>query len=439
MGYRRGRISALALVIASLACVADTAAQGEPGAEIRGDALRVFLDCNTFPCDSEYFRTDVTFVNWVRDRTLAQVHLIITSNQTGGGGNQYSLDFIGLRELDGADDQLTFTSLGIDTEDEILSSLSQVIGAGFARYSTLIGQPAAFEISAAERPEAETERLVGAAQVEDPWNFWVFEVGADVDLEGEETERQREYGASFEARRTTETWKLEFEWDAEFRWDERELEDGSLIVDDRTEWSADVLLAYALADRWSLGAISGAGASTRRNQDFGADVAAALEYSFFPYVDAPRQSLTARYELRLQYFDWEEETVFFETEELRPQHQLRLQLFQRQPWGESGVSIAGRQYLHDLGKWSVSLSGDLEFRIIRGLELEVEVDLELIEDQLFISRERLTDEDILLGRFERPTDMTYGISVGLNFEFGSIFNNVVNNRFDSRGRRGFGR
>ena len=153
---------------------------------------------------------------------------------------------------------------------------------------------------------------------------------------------------------------------------------------------------------------------------------------FFPYVDAPRQSLTARYNLGLQYFDWEEETVFFQTEELRPQHELRLQLFQRQPWGESRVSIDGRQYLHDLGKWSVSLSGDLEFRVVRGLELDVEVDLEFIEDQLFISREGLTDEDILLGRFERPTDMTYGISVGLNFEFGSIFNNVVNNRFDSR-------
>ena len=46
-----------------------------------------------------------------------------------------------------------------------------------------------------------------------------------------------------------------------------------------------------------------------------------------------------------------------------------------------------------------------------------------------ISREGLSDEDILLGRFERPTDMTYELSFGLSFEFGSIYNNVVNNRF----------
>ncbi len=185
------------LTIASLGCVAHAAAQGDPGAEIRGDALRVFLDCNTFPCDSEYFRTEVEFVNWVRDRTLAQVHLFLTGTRTGGGGRLFSLDFIGLQELDGEDDQLTFTSLGTDTEDEVLSGLSQVIAAGLARYSTLIGQPAAFEISAAERLEVETERLVSAAQVEDPWNFWVFEVRSSVDLDGEETERRRRYRWSF--------------------------------------------------------------------------------------------------------------------------------------------------------------------------------------------------------------------------------------------------
>lgn len=86
--------------------------------------------------------------------------------------------------------------------------------------------------------------------------------------------------------------------------------------------------------------------------------------------------------------------------------------------------------MHDLGKWNVSLSGDIEVRVFRGLELEIQGELALIEDQLFISRAGLTDEEILLGRFERPTDMTYELSVGVGFEFGSIYNNMVNNRFD---------
>ena len=400
-----------------------------PGGEIRQNALRVFLDCRTFPCSSTYLRTEVAFVNWVRDRTLADVHLIITSSQTGGGGRHYVFDFIGFRDLAGQDDRLTLTSLGTDTQDEILSGLSRVIAAGFARYATLIGQVGGFEISAVEEAEPGAARLVAADQVQDPWSFWVFEISSSIYFEGEETERRRRYRGSIEARRTTETWKSEFEWFGNSSRDERELEDGSVIMDDRTNWSANILLAYALADHWSIGTISGAGASTRRNEEFGSNASGALEYSFFPYEDAPRQSLTLRYEVGLRYFDWREETIFGRTEELRPLHELRLQLFQRQPWGESRASIDGRQYLHDSSKWSIGLSGDVEFRIVRGLELEIEADLEFIEDQLFLARAGLTDEEILLGRFDRPTDTMYEVSVGFSFEFGSIYNNVVNNRF----------
>ena len=77
----------------------------------------------------------------------------------------------------------------------------------------------------------------------------------------------------------------------------------------------------------------------------------------------------------------------------------------------------------------MSLYGELEFRITRGLDLDLEVDVEWLDDQLFISGVGLTDEDIFLGRFDRQTDFTYEFSIGLSFEFGSIFNNVVNSRF----------
>lgn len=428
------RIITLPIIALAATLAAESLHAQQSSGRIRANALTVFLDCQARNCDSEYFRTEIDFVNWVRDRTLAQVQVIVTSSDTGGGGQVYGLDFVGLQDLDGQDDSLPYTAAGTDTESETLDGLTNVIGAGLARYSTLIGRPAAFTVSGTDAPDDETLSLVSADQVQDPWNFWVFEVSADLDLEGEETEKSRRESGSFEARRTTDRWKMEFDVEGNFSQDERELGDGEIIRDDRTNWNAGLLMAHSLADNWSLGFLAGAGASTRRNQTFGSDVAAAVEYSFFPYADAPRRSLTASYDLGLQYFDWEEETIYFQTEELRPQHQLRLQLFQRQPWGESRVSINGSQFIDDLDLWRVSLSGDLEIRLIRGLQLEIEADVEFLEDQIFISREGLTDEEILLGRFERPTSYVYELSVGLSFEFGSIYNNVVNNRFD----RGFG-
>ena len=420
------------LAPAILACllVASKGAGQEIATETRGNALRVFLDCNTFPCDFDYFRTEIEFVNWVRDRTLAQVHLLITSSQTGGGGSLYQVDFIGQEQLSQDHDSLNVTAPSTNTEDETLSSLSRVIAAGLARYSAAIGQTVGFRIEAEENEE--TDELVSGAQVLDPWNFWVFEVSADADVEGEDTENEKNYEARFEASRTTGDWKFEFEANGSFDRSERELDDGRLVIDERTNWSTDFLLIRSLAAHWSAGIIAGGGASTRLNQEFGADWAVAMEFSVWPYAEAPRRSLTARYDLRMQHYDWEEETIFFQTAETRGQHQLRVELFQLQPWGESTISVDGTQFLHDLSKWSVSLNGDLELRLLRGLNLDVGGSVEWIEDQIFISREDLTDEEILLGRFERPTDSAYSFRIGLSYEFGSIFNNVVNNRFNSR-------
>src|SRR5512139_1491221 len=59
------------------------------------EALRVFLDCQTY-CDFDFFRTEIAFVNFVRDRKDADVHILITSQRTGSGGSEYTLKFIGL-------------------------------------------------------------------------------------------------------------------------------------------------------------------------------------------------------------------------------------------------------------------------------------------------------------------------------------------------------
>ena len=76
MRRQLGRQHGVPLLALILLIIPALGARGqEPGAEIRGDALRVFLDCNTFPSSSDYFRTEVGFVNWVRDRTLAQVEV----------------------------------------------------------------------------------------------------------------------------------------------------------------------------------------------------------------------------------------------------------------------------------------------------------------------------------------------------------------------------
>ena len=64
-----------------------------------------------------------------------------------------------------------------------------------------------------------------------------------------------------------------------------------------------------------------------------------------------------------------------------------------------------------------------------------------VNNQIYLSKADVSDEEILVARRQLPTDFTYEISTGLSFRFGSIYNNVVNNRYFSfgGGRSFFGR
>ncbi|MCK7499748.1 MAG: hypothetical protein MZW92_62115 [Comamonadaceae bacterium] len=58
------------------------AQEGQAGIdEMKKTALKVFLDCDY--CDLEYIKTEITFVNYVRDRLEAQVHVLISTQAHG--------------------------------------------------------------------------------------------------------------------------------------------------------------------------------------------------------------------------------------------------------------------------------------------------------------------------------------------------------------------
>lgn len=164
------------------------------------------------------------------------------------------------------------------------------------------------------------------------------------------------------------------------------------------------MLAYALVDNWSVGVESDFGSDTRNNEDLAGSLFGLVQYSFFPYEEATRRSFTALYGLGGRYYDWQEETIYGQTSETRAQHRFQLRYYQLQPWGSATISLNGAQYFHDTSLWNAKVFGDLDFRITRGLDLSVRAEYSLIEDQLFISGEGLSNEEILLGHFNRPTD-----------------------------------
>ena len=99
----------------------------QPGSaqEVAPTDVRVFLDCNQRGCDDDYFRERITYVNWMRDRQDSNVHLLVTSEQNGGGGTAYTLAFLGRAEFAGVEDTLTHDAAGVATQDERRAGLAR--------------------------------------------------------------------------------------------------------------------------------------------------------------------------------------------------------------------------------------------------------------------------------------------------------------------------
>ena len=154
-----------------------------------------------------------------------------------------------------------------------------------------------------------------------------------------------------------------------------------------------------------------------------------IEFNVFPYSELSRRSLTFSYEVGMSAVDYEEETIFGKTEETLGSQEIEVTFDVEQPWGDSRMRVRYNSFFNDLSKYSTSVFGNLSFRVVRGLSLNVSASASLVRDQLYLAKMELPDEEILLERRQLATDSRYSISFGFSYTFGSIFNNVVNPRF----------
>ena len=400
-------------------------------------APRVFMDCTSFvSCDMNHFQTEIRFVNWARDRADADVHVLVTGESVGGGGRRYTMEFIGLGEMEHLSDMLTYVASGTDVDLQTLDGLTRTLRLGLMRYAVQAGYGNDFNIAftGAALPTAEdgeTPVLPVATQTRDPWNYWTFRVGFSGNMSV--TENRQEYRAnpSLSADRVTEDWKVNLNLSANARREKITLANDRIVRNDQDNWSSSTLVVRSLGPRISTGFTTSAGSSVSNNTRIRMEIAPGIEWSYFPYTEASRRQLIAHYGVGLERSEYREETIFNETEETVPFHKLGIQYRAVAPWGNAGVGLDASQYLHKSGLYNVGASGNISLRIMRGLELSLSASGSKVRDQIYIPLAAISEEDILLGRQNLPTGYQYRASVGLNYRWGSTFSNIVNVRFPS--------
>lgn len=428
------RLLPIGLAAASLLVAVPASGQSAAGTGLP----RVFFDCQGPNCNSEYYRTEIEWVSWVRDRQDSDVHVIVTSQGTGAGGREYQMDFVGMGSHAGYEDQIRYSTLPTDTEREELDGITGALAIGFARFANDAGFRGLVAIEGLRTGSVDpAARVVAADEVDDPWNLWVFRVNGSANIDGEDTRDTRRVSGFVSVNRVSPTWKINIFGNVNYNRRRIEITDEPDFIDERTDYGFTQTVVYSLADHWSVGFRSEIRRIVSFNQAFRAEFTPAVEYSFFPYQEATRRALTVYYQIGPAYRDYIDETVFGETAETRWEESLEVQFSQRQPWGDAGITMRGSHFLHDLDLYNLSLRGDVEFRVVRGFSVNAQANVGWVNDQIYLRGDPASSAEELLDLVRRAQSFTYGMEVGFSLQFGSIFNNVVNNRFGGGGG-GFG-
>ncbi len=409
-----------------------TAATGQDQA---GITLRVFLDCQQ--CDFNNIRQDISFINYVRDKADSDVHVLISTQNTASGGREYAMDFIGQRTFVDLKQRLTYTSSGTDTEDERRRGISRTFALGLAPF--LVRTPQGDRFSLQYRVPTGGLTVKSTAPADDPWNAWIFRLGASTELNGEERQKSNRFRTNVSGNRTTERWKFSFNGNGDFNRSNFTLSDGRVVKSSSDNWNLSGSVIKSLGQsHWAGLMRTEVRSNTQSNEALELRVAAGLEWDYFPYEDSTRRSMVLQYSAGVSKIDYYQTTVFDKTEDTLVEHRLAAILALRQPWGSWRASAAYSAQVNDAAKYNLDFFADADVRLFRGFSLNLEGSYSRVRDQVYLPAGNASDEEVLLKLRRLQTGYRYRMLVGFSFQFGSIYNNVVNPRWSATTGRGFG-
>jgi hypothetical protein len=387
--------------------------------------LRVFIDCTNAYCDTEFFRAEMAFVDHVRDRRDADVHVLVTGDDTGGGGREYTFAFLGLGRFDKVNHTLRCVTKSTDTDDERRREMLTTLKLGLVRY--VADTPAGRHLQIGFRRPAAS----GAdATARDPWNHWVFSANLRGSTSGESSQTSVSLYGGFSANRVTEAWRVLTSASANYSESDYTFSEGDTYTSISRSFYGSALIVRSLGRHWGAGMDAGFSSSTYSNYQARVRVAPAVEYNVFPYSESTRHQLTVNYGVgatRVRYF---EQTIYGKDRQTLADHALTVYLDMRQPWGSTSTAFSVSQYLNDLSKNRVQLYGDMDVRLFKGFSLTAYGSVSRIHDQLNLPMGAATTEEVLVRQRQLATSYSYYVSMGISYRFGSIFNNVVNSRFN---------
>jgi len=284
-----------------------------------------------------YTRQEIPYINYVRDVREAQVYILVTRQNAGSGGIQFTFTFQGQGDFKGMNDTLTYSTSPDQTNTEIREKRTDMLKMGLMRY--VARTPLFNEIDIRHNEDLENEEVI------DKWNYWVFELSTEPQFESEEEQKELGLRNSVNISRVTPQLKLEIEMD-HFYDREKFIEFVNTDSAETTTYSTsstrmDNLFVKSIGDHWSAGIKWDLGSSTRQNYTFTTKIMPSLEYDIYPYSEATHRQLRILYSLGFQFNNYIDTTVYNKSDETLYLHSLNIAFQVQKKWGSINMALTG--------------------------------------------------------------------------------------------------
>jgi hypothetical protein len=409
----------------SLICaMPSTLAQEKPAQKIK-----LFIDCSNVWCDQTYIRSEINIIDFLLDRVSADVHMLITSQSLGNGGDRYQLIFYGQKRFAGMRDTLRFNMPPLATEVEIREKMLTNIKIGLVPYIAKTDQVSYLKFDL-KKNEDDEEKLEDTT---DAWNYWVFRLGANGNINTDQNYLNTNFNGNFSANRTTEQTRIDFRIStgknrSVFKYENEDGEEESFTVLN-TNYNINHTLVKSISDHWSYGYYFFLRNSTFSNIQNSFRYIPAIEYNIFPYKDVNNKYFAIGYGLDLRHNNYYEETIYNRMNENLIGHSARIVTSFNQKWGTLSSSVYYDAFFHDLKQMSLEINIQADVRLTGNLSFWAFAFGGLTRNQVFIPKGGTSVEDVLSRRRQLASGYNFGTFFGISYRFGSMLNNFVNPRF----------
>jgi hypothetical protein len=264
----------------------------------------------------------------------------------------------------------------------------------------------------------------------DKWKSWVFTTSLSGSINAQALTNQLQFTPYLSISKVTPGWKLNLSYSNYYQdYSYKLTPDSNLRAIIRTE-NFNGTYVKSLGEHFSAGLISSVSTSTASNFNLQTKGGPAIEYSIFSYSECTHRQLRFLYALIGVDNKYVDTTIYGKINQRLAAESFTIYTQYKQQWGSLSAQVTGEHYFYDPSKYELNMSLSLNLNLFEGFSVSINSYANIIHDQIFLPAAGPSTTDILLGLETLATTYQFGTGIQFTYTFGSIYNNIVNPRFN---------